>query len=117
MPKVALAKLITDWKQLLRAAAEHADKKGLRAHLRKLEIAIQRFEKIEAKRAELQARLQQATQELGEVKEDGKLAAVEIRSILKGIFGHSSERLSQYNMRPRRSRRSKTTPPTVPAAE
>ncbi len=115
MPKIALADLNLDWKQLLQAAAPHANKKGLKVHLRKLEIAIGRFDEIEALRAELQAKCQQATQDLGVVKEEGKDAAMEIRTILKGIFGASSERLSQFNMRPRRRR--KNAPPPVPVSD
>lgn len=105
MPKVALADTIKDWEMLLRAAAEHADKKGLKVHLDQLETRLRRLQELEARRAHLRAELQAATQELNEVREAGKTNTVEIRSILKGIFGHGSERLTQFNMRPRRSRR------------
>jgi CHASE3 domain sensor protein len=103
MPKVARADRILDWRQLRQAAAPLADQKELHVHLRKLETAIERFEELEALRADLQARRQRATQELDEVKEAGQMAAVEIRSILKGILGPSNERLVQFNMRPRRA--------------
>jgi len=112
MPKAALADTVHDWKQLLLAAAEHADKKELKVHLKKLATAARRFEELEALRDELKARRQQATQELAEVKEAGKEAAIEVRSILRGIFGHTSERLNQFNMRPRRNSRRKTVSPT-----
>ena len=116
MPKVARADKIQSWRQLLLAAAPLADEKELHVHIRKLETAIGRFEKLEALRADLQARRQRATQELDEVKEAGEIAAVEIRSILKGLFGHSSERLAQFNMRPRRSYKRKSTADTDPSS-
>ena len=59
-------------------------------------------------------RRQRATQELDEVKEAGQAAAVEIRSILKGLFGQSNERLVQFNMRPRRTYKRK--PAAAPPA-
>jgi CHASE3 domain sensor protein len=111
MPKAALADTVYDWKQLLLAAAEHANKKELKIHLKKLAKAAKRFEELEALREELRARRQEATQELEEVKQDGKEAAIEVRSILRGIFGHTSERLGQFNMRPRRNSRRKTASP------
>lgn len=107
MPKVSLAETFTDWDQLLRAAMPYGDVKDLKVHLAKLQTALQRLQELEALRKELQAKQQQATQEMGEVREAGKLAAMEIRSVLKGAFGHSSEGLVRFNMRPRRSRQPK----------
>lgn len=104
MPKVALADTFHDWESLLRAAAELKDQKGLHEHLDKLQAAYERLRELDAERASLQARHQQATQEMGEVKEAGKVAAVELRSVLKGILGHGNERLVQFNMRPIRKR-------------
>lgn len=110
MPKVALAETLTDWDQLLRAAMPHGDVKDLKLHLARLQTALDRVRELEALRKDLQARHQRATQELNEVRDAGKVAAIEVRSILKGIFGHSSERLVQFNMRPRRSRFPKDLP-------
>lgn len=115
MPKKALADILAEWRSLLQAATPHQDKKNLKAHLQKLETAIARFEELEALRAELQAKRQQATQELEAVKEQGKLASIETRSILKAIFGHSNERLVQFQMRPRRSRRRTAVAPVAVA--
>jgi hypothetical protein len=106
MPKVALADTFDDWDSLLRAAAPHAEKKGLKIHLQELEGLHRRLHEIEALRADLQAQRQQATQELEEVREAGKLVTIQIRAILKVIFGHDSASLVQFRIRPRRSRRS-----------
>lgn len=105
MPKVSLADTFDDWESLLRAAAPHGDKKGLQVHLDELDGLRRRLHEIEARRAELQALRQQATQELEEVRDAGKLVAMQIRATLKGIFGHKSESLVQFRIRPRRSSR------------
>ena len=115
MPKVALADTFDDWSGLLRAAAEHRNKKKLHVHLDKLQAANDRLRELHALRESLRAQQQRATQEMGEVKAAGKIAAIEVRSLLKAIHGPSSERLVQYNMRPIRKRgprRKRSTKPT-----
>ncbi|HEX7180711.1 MAG TPA: hypothetical protein VF756_02625 [Thermoanaerobaculia bacterium] len=117
MPKVSLAETFTDWDQLLRAAMPYANVKDLKVHLVKLQTALQRLQELDGLRKELQAKQQQATQEIGEVREAGKLAAIEIRSVLKGAFGPESERLVQFNMRPRRSHHPKEALLPVPVPD
>ncbi|HYU35848.1 MAG TPA: hypothetical protein VEW48_27135 [Thermoanaerobaculia bacterium] len=114
MPKVALADTFIDWDQLLRGAAEHRDKRQLYVHLDKLKTANDRLRELQALRDSLQGQRQQATQEMREVKRAGKIAAIEVRAILVAIFGHDSERLVQYNMRPRRKRGPRRKPSTEP---
>lgn len=118
MPKVALADTFIDWEGLLRAAAEHKNKKKLYVHLDKLQAANDRLRELHALRESLRAQQQQATQEMGEVKAAAKVAAIEVRSLLKAIHGHSSERLVQYNMRPLRNlgRRIRRSPKAKPAS-
>lgn len=106
MPKVSLADTFDDWESLLRAAAPHGDKLDLQVSLDELERLHRRLREIEARRAELEALRQQATQELVEVRDAGKLVAMQIRTSLKGIFGPRNEALVQFRIRPRRSRRS-----------
>jgi hypothetical protein len=71
---------------------------------------------LEARRAHLQAQQQQTTQEMGEVKEEGKLAAMEVRQVLKAILGVRNEALVEFNVSPvretlpRRKRSKKETP-------
>jgi hypothetical protein len=117
MPKVALAETFYDWESLLRAAEELRDQKGLHEHLDKLQVAYDRLRELDAFRDSLRAQRQRATQEMREVKDAGKVAAVEVRSLLTGIFGHGSERLVQFNMRPRRKRgpRRKASTETKPS--
>jgi len=110
MSKVALADTVTDWDQLLRTAEPYGEVKELKVHLAELRAALQRLQELEALRQELQARRQRATQERNELREAGKLVAIQIRSILKGAFGHANEKLVQFNIRPRRSRGPRETP-------
>lgn len=113
MPKIALADTLDDWEQLLRAAEPYADLKGLRVHLAGLETALDRLRELDALRSHLQAQRQAATQELNEIRVNGKVMAIEIRSLLKAILGHRNEGLVQFRIRPRRSGyRKKKSPAT-----
>lgn len=115
MPKVALADTFDDWDGLIRAAAQHREKERLQVHLDKLQAANDRLQELHGLRKSLRAQQQRATQEMGEVKAAGKVAAIEVRSFLKAIHGHTSERLVQYKMRPIRKRgprRKRSTEPT-----
>lgn len=112
MPKVALADTVDDWEQLSGAAAPYGDVKNLKVQLAELQGALLRLRELKALREQLQAQRQAATQEMYEVREAGKLAAIQVRSMLKGILGHDNPKLTQFNMRPRRSRRKHA--PAVP---
>ena len=118
MPKVALSETFHDWESLLRAAAKHKDKKKLHVHLDKLQAAFDRLHELDALRASLRAQQQRATQEMGEVKDAGKLAAIEVREILKAILGPRNEALVQFNMTPLRKRgpRRKAAPKPTPSS-
>ena len=104
MPKIALAELFANWEGLLRAAAKYRDQRKLHIHLDKLQAAFDRLHELEALRASLQAQQQQATQEMGAIKDDGKTTAIQIRTILKGILGPRSEALVEYDVTPVRKR-------------
>ena len=118
MPKVALADLKLDWGQLLAAAEPYREDKRLKDELALLRSAYGRLHELTALRDELQAKRQQATQEMGAVKDEGKVAAMRVRSMLRGILGTTNERLVQFGVAPRRPRRRRSKPaePTAPAA-
>jgi hypothetical protein len=117
MPKVALADTFYDWESLLRTAAKYRGQRGMHVHLDKLQAAFDRLHELEATRESLRAQQQRATQEMGEVKDAGKLAAMEVREMLKGILGPRNEALVQFNMTPLRKRapRKKASTKTKPA--
>ncbi len=104
MPKIALADLFADWDGLLRHAAKYRDQRKLYIHLDKLQAAYDRLHELEALRASLQAQQQQATQEMGAVKDDGKTTAMQVRQILKGILGPRNEALVEFDVTPVRKR-------------
>jgi hypothetical protein len=114
MPKVALADTRDDWTQLLQTASPYGEVKDLKVHLAELQGALARLRELESLREHLQAQRQRATQELNEVREAGKVVAIQIRSILRGALGHDNPMLVQFNMRPRRNSRRKKAPSPVP---
>jgi len=114
MPKVSLAETTTDWERLLRSAEPYGEVKELKVHLADLRAALLRLKELQALRQELRARSQRATQEIGEVRENGNVFTIQIRSILKGALGHGNERLVEFGIRPRRSRRSREAPQVKP---
>jgi phage terminase Nu1 subunit (DNA packaging protein) len=114
MPKVALPVTFQDWEGLLQAAEPYGEMKDLKLHLGQLRSALDTLRALEAERVHLQARRQRLTQELHARRDLGKLIAIEIRSILRGILGHDSELLVQFKMTPRRSRRAPSAPAPFP---
>lgn len=106
MPKVSFADTITEWESLIAAAERQADgepelKKLVDALSDKLEEARQ----IQNRRAQLMGEHQEATQKLGEVKDTGKDLCQRVRNQLKSMLGTKSERLTEFNIHPRRSGR------------
>jgi hypothetical protein len=115
MPKIAWAETTTDWEELLRAAEPYGDVKGLKVHLAELRAALSGVQELQALRLELKARRQRATQEMEETREAGKIVAIQIRSLLRGILGHTNERLVQFKVRPRRRKDPQTPAPSDPS--
>ncbi len=119
MPKVAQADLQLDWQQLLTAAQPYAEVKDLKDELALLQTSYDRLLQLSSLRDEMRAKAQRATQEMGEVKEEGKDAAMRVRSVLQGILGVRNERLVEFNVAPhrlrRRRRRSKPAQASSPA--
>ncbi len=115
MPKIAWAETTTDWEELLRAAEPYGDVKGLKVHLAELRAALSGVQERQALRLELKARRQRATQEMEETREAGKIVAIQIRSLLRGILGHTNERLVQFKVRPRRRKDPQAPAPSDPS--
>jgi regulator of replication initiation timing len=105
MPKVAIADTLDDWEQLLQAAKPYGEIKELKVHLAELQAALDELSRLEAYRNELQAKLQEATQQRDAVRKSGKTVAIQVRLLLKAAFGHSNRRLVQFKIRPRRGAR------------
>jgi hypothetical protein len=116
MPKIAIADTLEDWKQLLQAAEPYGDQKGLKVHLEELQESLNELSRLEAYRNELQAKLQEATQQRNAVRDAGKVRAIQVRSILRAVFGPASRRLVQFKIRPTRGTRG-VTPATPDPSE
>lgn len=103
MPKEALADTLADWQRLIGAARLHESRKPeLKWMLDELQDRLDRAKALDCERASLQARKQKATQDLRHVREEGKDLASRTRSLLKATLGTQNERLTQFNIRPRR---------------
>lgn len=103
MPKVALADTLSDWDLLLAAARKHLENKpDLKEVLEALQERLDRANKLESERQSLKARRQRATQDLRQVREEGKDLAIRVRSILKALLGSEDAGLTQFKIRPRR---------------
>ena len=108
MPKIAIADTLEDWRQLLQAAEPYGDQKGLKVHLEELQESLDELSRLEAYRNELQAKLQEATQQRNSVRKAGKVQAIQVRSLLRAVFGPASRRLVQFKVSPTRGTRTST---------
>jgi len=116
MPKVALADTLLDWELLIAAARERfGDRPELKPFLEQLQERLDRARELDRERKSLEARRQQATQDLGEVRDQGKQLAIRTRAILKGLLGSSDEGLTQFKIRPRRPYGKRQASPAKPA--
>jgi CHASE3 domain sensor protein len=103
MPKVALADTLMDWDLLIRAARKKVDAQPeLAAVLDQLEEKLARVKALDVERQALEARRQEAKQELNRARDEGKDLASRARSFLKGVMKPSDERLLEFRVRPRR---------------
>lgn len=103
MPKEALAETLVDWARLIGAARLHESRKPeLKWMLDELQDKLDQAKALEVERRSLQARKQKATQDLRQVRDEGKDLAIRTRSLLKATFGTQYEGLTQFNIRPRR---------------
>lgn len=103
MPKEALAETLVDWAMLIGAARLHESRKPeLKWMLDELQNRLDRAKALDCERQSLQARKQQATQDLRQVRDEGKDLASRTRNLLKATLGTQNEALMEFNIRPRR---------------
>lgn len=101
MPKISHADTVMEWQKLIENARRHADLPGLAEQLAKLETLLERAQEIQAHRARLDAESQSATRQLADTKRQGKALTSRIRSLLKAVYGPTSDGLVAFGMRPR----------------
>ena len=102
MPKVALAKSLTDWESLITNASVHeGDDAVLAQNLAALREVLKHTREMDARRLRLEAARQVATSALNRDKEKGKKLAVRIRLSLKAIYTAQGPRLAGFGIKPR----------------
>lgn len=105
MPKASIADHELEWRQLVaRANANAADLPYLAELVAELQKIIDVVPQLEQERLVLNARSQQLTRDLDGHKGRARVVAARIRSGLKTKYGHSSAKLTEFGLRPRRRR-------------
>jgi hypothetical protein len=107
MSKESVATTLQQWEQFLaawRLNPEDLDYLELKEQLTELEKVSEKVRRLSDEQAALNARKQQVTRDLDAAKERGREIAVRIRNGLRSRYGRSSEKLTQFGLRPRRGR-------------
>ena len=106
LPKVSFAETVMEWESLIAAAGRHADgEPELKKLVDDLSETLEEARRIQNRREQLMGEHQEATQKLGEVKDTGKDLCQRVRNQVKSMLGTKNERLTEFNIRLRRSRR------------
>ena len=102
MPKVALAKSLMDWENLITNASVHeGDDAVLAQNLAALREVLKHAKETDARRLRLEAERQVATSTLNRDKEKGKDLAMRVRLSLRAIYTAKGPRLAGFGMKPR----------------
>lgn len=105
MPKASIADHELEWRQLVaRATANAEDLPFLAELVAELQKIVEVVPQLEQERLALTARSQQLTRDIDAYKGRGRIVAARIRSGLKTKYGHGSEKLTEFGLRPRRRR-------------
>ncbi|HEX6903448.1 MAG TPA: hypothetical protein VF789_27270 [Thermoanaerobaculia bacterium] len=105
MPKIALAATMEEWTSLLAATDNPEilaipDVKEMRDAL---EVMARTTYALAAEQAALKARRQAVTQEMRIARRRGQDLVIQMRSMIRGKYGHRFEGLVRYRIRPVRS--------------
>ena len=115
MPKVALADSVDDWKGLIRQALPLAkDHPNLKRLLTLLQADLERAQELDNLCRSLKAARLQATKDLRQMKERGKLHAREARLEIKANYGDTNRELVRFGIKPRRPAKNARPPRPIP---
>lgn len=121
MPVInSFADLLRDWSGLLEAVQRYPELHPLmEAERQTLVESYQQLQVLKARQDEHKAVRQEITQQLKQVIETGKVAAMQVRSLARGKIGPKNERLVHFQVAPlrKRSRAGKDGGSTEPPAE
>jgi hypothetical protein len=118
MPNASFADVTTDWEHILvKVAANAADLAFLEDTRAALAAALQGAKDASARQSTFKAQLQQATRDLEENLKKGHDLATRLRNGIRTRYGLKGEKLTDFNLRPRRPGQNKTKKQTpVPLA-
>lgn len=106
MPRSAQNELLHEWAKLLKAVRENEDRfPGIAPQVEALQKAYTDARSHRSIRDSLAASTRDATQRLQNSLDEGRDAAISLRSLVKGTLGVRTEELTVYGIKPRRKRR------------
>jgi len=107
---------VTDWEQLLtKVTANATDLSFLEDSHATLTTVLQGAKDASARQSTFRAQLQQATRDLEDNLAKGRDLATRLRNGIRTRYGLKAEKLSDFNLRPRRPGQKAKTPTPVPA--
>jgi hypothetical protein len=116
MSSQSFAAVVTDWEQLLvKVLANATDLTFLEGTRIELALSLQGAKEANGRQATFKAQLQQATRDLEEHISRGRELATRLRNGVRTRYGLSGEKLTDFQLRPRRPKaKTKAPEPTSP---
>jgi hypothetical protein len=111
MPRDTHANTVQGWRRLLDSLAGKEDMPFLDDYRQRLQDMYREAVELAAQRDAHRAAKQAAAQALKETLERGRKTATVMRVWIKDHYGHQSEQLVEFGMRPRRRSSRKRKPP------
>jgi len=111
MSSQSFADIVTDWEQLLvKILANASDLSFLEGTSSELALSLQGAKEANARQATFKAEFQQATRDIEAHLTRGRELATRLRNGIRTRYGLSGEKLTDFKLRPRRTK-SKAKPP------
>ena len=103
MPKESFAYHSSEWYHLFTAVRNNAEELPFLMDLcSELQFLAEKTTELHAERRTLDARRQQISRDLDTLKGRARVLAAKIRSGLRTKYGYGSEKLTEFDMQPRR---------------
>lgn len=118
MSSQSFAAVVTDWEHLLvKILANASDLNFLEGTSNELSISLQGAKEANHRQATFKAQFHQATRDLEESLARGRELATRLRNGIRTRYGLSGEKLTDFQLRPRRKAKAKATAPETPPQE
>ncbi len=105
MPEItSLADYITSWERLLSAVANNADLPDFSQQVATLTVLLQEAKTVSTRQEASRSLLAADAKRRREIVFEGRAAASQLRSALKGALGGHNEKLGEFGIRPLRRR-------------